>query len=94
MKRTRLIVKHPVGLHLRPAALFVQTAGKFNSSISVANLTEPSQPVNAKSIITVLTLGVNQGMEIEIMEEGEDEKEAIQALQKLVEDNFEMDESP
>jgi phosphotransferase system HPr (HPr) family protein len=91
MKRIRLVVNHPVGLHLRPAALFVQTAGKFNSSIHVANLTKPSQPVNAKSIITVLTLGVNQGMEIEIVAEGDDEADAVQALQELVESDFDLD---
>jgi len=81
-------VTHPTGLHARPASLFVQTANQFTSEIKVKNLTEDSEPSNAKSILGVLTLGVMQDHEIEIVASGDDSEEAISALKELVEDNF------
>ena len=57
MQSIRLTVNHSVGLHARPAAQFVQSASKFESEITVANITKESDPVNAKSILSVLTLG-------------------------------------
>ncbi len=80
-----LTISHPVGLHARPAAVFVQTAKKYQSKITVS-LGEKS--VNAKSILNILTLGANQGSVIRINAEGDDSAEAVQALQELVESNF------
>lgn len=89
MKSTlKIKVTHPAGLHARPASLFVQTANKFDSDVKVQNLTDKSDPVNAKSILNVLTLGVMQDHEIEITAEGDDAEQAIQALKALIEDNF------
>lgn len=89
MKSTLTItVSHPSGLHARPASLFVQTASKFSSDVQVQNLTDQSDVVNAKSILSVLTLGVMQGHEIQITAEGDDAEEAICAFKDLVEDNF------
>jgi phosphotransferase system HPr (HPr) family protein len=83
-----IAITHPSGLHARPASLFVQTANKFNSNIQVQNLTDNSNLVNAKSILSVLTLGVCQNHEIEIVAEGEDAQDAVEALKVLIEDNF------
>ncbi len=83
-----LTVNHPVGLHARPAAQFVQTASKFESDINVANKTKGSNPVNAKSILSVLTLGVHQGFEIEVSAEGPDADDALKAIEQLAADNF------
>ena len=88
MNTLRLTVNHPVGLHARPAARFVQAASAFKSKITVTNATKGSDPVDAKSILMVLTLGVHQGYEIIIQAEGEDEHEALEALKALVDDNF------
>jgi phosphocarrier protein len=89
MKSTvKIKVAHPAGLHARPASLFVQTANKFSSEVHVQNLTDKSDVANAKSILNVLTLGVMQDHEIEIVAEGDDAEEATQALKALVEDNF------
>ena len=88
MNSIQITVNHPVGLHARPAARFVQTSSAFKSKITVANTTKGSAPVDAKSILMVLTLGVHQGYEIEIQADGEDENEALAALKALVEDNF------
>ncbi len=85
MPEKTIIVTHKVGLHARPASVFVQTASKFASDISV---TCENRTANAKSILTVLTLGAHQGAEITIKAEGEDAQEALDTLVKLVEDNF------
>jgi phosphocarrier protein HPr len=86
MPETTLIVHHEVGLHARPASLFVQTAKQFDAEIEVSH---GDQRANAKSILGVLTLGAEQGAEITIHAEGQDAEEALKALQTLVESNFE-----
>ena len=91
MKETKIVVNNKVGLHARPASLFVQEAAKYISEIKVSTEdpdTREHREANAKSILGVLTLGVFQGMEIAIQAEGEDEEGAVGALVKLVEDNF------
>jgi phosphocarrier protein HPr len=85
VKEVTLTIRHEVGLHARPAALFVQTASKFKSSILV---TKDEQTTNAKSILSILTLGADHGAVVTIRAEGEDEVEAVEALGKLVESNF------
>jgi phosphocarrier protein FPr len=88
MQNIRITVTHSVGLHARPAAQFVQTASKYESEVTIANITNESAAVNAKSILFVLTLGVSQGHEIEIVADGADEHEVITALKDLVDRNF------
>jgi phosphotransferase system HPr (HPr) family protein len=83
-----ITINHSAGLHARPASMFVQTANKFTSDISVQNITADSNISNAKSILSVLTLGVVQGHEIEIIAEGDDAEQAIAALESLVLNNF------
>lgn len=65
------------GLEARPAALFVQIASKFESHISVI---VNEKQVNAKSIMGMMSLGSIKGQVIEIVAEGQDEKEAVDAL--------------
>lgn len=78
-------IHHEVGLHARPASMFVQTAAKYSSDIEV---THGETTANAKSILGVLTLGAHQGAEITIKAEGEDAAGALNALEQLVLDNF------
>ena len=85
MPEKTVIVNHKVGLHARPAAVFVQAAAKFSSAISVSC---EDRTANAKSILNVLTLGAHQGAEITIVAEGEDAEEALAALVELVDNNF------
>ena len=68
------------GLEARPAALFVQIASKFESHISVV---VNEKQVNAKSIMGMMSLGTIKGELIEIVAEGQDEKEAVDALIKF-----------
>jgi phosphotransferase system HPr (HPr) family protein len=88
MAKTQIIVTHEVGLHARPASLFVQEAKKYNAAIKVKNVTTKSAPVSAKSILGILTLGVLQNHEIQIETEGEDAEVALARLRRLIESNF------
>ena len=88
MPELKVNVTHEVGLHARPASLFVQTANKFSCEIKVMNLTTDGEFVDAKSIIMVLTLGVMQDHEILVEAEGADAEQALSALNELVTSNF------
>jgi len=88
MQTIRLQVTSQVGLHARPASEFVKLAAQFNADLHVRNATSNSASVDAKSILSVLTLGVEQGHEIEISGDGADEAEALEALRTLVETDF------
>lgn len=88
MQVVDITIQHPAGLHARPASKFVRLASSFPCEIRVADLTKGTQAVNAKSILGVLSLGVDQGHQIRIETDGERESDAVQALQSLVADNF------
>lgn len=88
MPAISLTISHPAGLHARPAAEFVKKAASFPCQITVRNVTDDRPPVNAKSILSVLTLGVNQGYEIEVVAKGENAEEALAAIADLVNSNF------
>lgn len=83
-----VIVHSKVGLHARPAALFIKTASGFSSRITVENLTRGTKPVNAKSILSVLSTGVRMNDQIRITADGADEEAAIAGLSDLVNSNF------
>ena len=65
------------GIHARPATLLVQAASKFGSDI---NLEYNGKSVNLKSIMGVMSLGVGQGADVTITADGDDAKEAIEAI--------------
>ncbi|MBM3125455.1 MAG: HPr family phosphocarrier protein [Chloroflexi bacterium] len=88
MQKITLMVINEVGLHARPAAEFVKTASTFKTSLQVRNVTRNTPPVDAKSIISILTLGVEKGHEIELAAEGEDETIAIETLRDLIDSDF------
>jgi phosphotransferase system HPr (HPr) family protein len=88
MAEAKIQVKNKVGLHARPAALFVQTANRFQSKVKVKNLTATGDFVDAKSIIMVLTLGVMKDHEVLIQTDGPDSDAALDALKVLIENNF------
>jgi phosphocarrier protein HPr len=85
MPEAKLEIKNKVGLHARPAALFVQTANRFKSTITVM---QGETSANAKSILNILTLGVGSGSVVTVVAEGEDADEALKALKELNADNF------
>ncbi len=82
MKSQRIVIKNKIGLHARPAALFVRKAGEFNSEIIIK---KGKQEANAKSIISIMALGATKGEEIIIATKGSDEDEALKAMVELLE---------
>ena len=81
MKQLDIIIQNPTGLHARPAKIFVNTAKQFKSDIHVQH---GEKKANAKSLISMLTLGVETGSEISIWVDGADEDEAMGALETAV----------
>ncbi|NMB32779.1 MAG: HPr family phosphocarrier protein [Clostridium sp.] len=78
-------IVNPSGLHARPAAMFVQTAGKFTSSIWIR---KGEKKINAKSIMGLMSLAIAKGTEIIIGAEGEDEAKAVSELIELITSGF------
>lgn len=85
MTEREITLTNRLGLHARPAAKVVQTAGEFKSEI---RLKRDDLEVNAKSILGVMTLAAEMGSKVLIRAEGEDEVQAVQAVAKLFEDKF------
>lgn len=80
--KKKLIVKNKLGLHARPAALFVQIANKFDSDITVA---KDDVKINGKSIMGILMLAAEKDSVITINVSGDDAEDAVLALEKIVE---------
>ncbi|MFF5209373.1 HPr family phosphocarrier protein [Streptosporangium sp. NPDC000396] len=81
MAERQVTVKAEVGLHARPAATFVQTAAKTPLDVTVAK--GNGKPVNAKSILAVLSLDVRQGDIVVIAAEGEGADELVDQLAQI-----------
>lgn len=85
MIEKRVTVVNNVGLHARPAAVFVRIASGYQSDISI--LTDRGQ-ADAKSLLSVLALGVTKGTQMSIIADGPDEEEALSELCTLIEKVF------
>ena len=79
------MVNNQVGLHARPATFFIQKANEFKCSVWVER---EERKVNAKSLLGVLSLGIVKGTEINLIADGSDEEEAVEALVKLISSDF------
>ena len=77
MEKREFHIIAETAIHARPATLLVQAASKFNSDI---NLEYNGKSVNLKSIMGVMSLGVGQGADVTITADGDDAKEAIEAI--------------
>lgn len=77
MEKRDFTVTAETGIHARPATILVQTASKFTSDIT---LSYNGKSVNLKSIMGVMSLGVGQNADVTITAEGDDEKDAIEAI--------------
>jgi phosphocarrier protein len=73
------------GLHARPAAIFVQNAKGFQCQVT---LSKNEKTANAKSILSVLALGVEQGDQVVLKTDGDDAVPAIDKLASLLEGNL------
>ena len=88
----RLEVRNLLGLHARPAARFVQTAGSFDADVTVTNVTTGRGPASGRSLNELATLGVRQGHEVLVAARGAQADEVLAALSALAERDF--DERP
>ena len=80
-------INNPLGIHARPAALVVQTAAQFQAEIYLSK--GDVDGVNGKSIMGVMMLAAEQGSQVAVRAEGEDEAAAIEAMVSLLESTFE-----
>lgn len=78
-------IVNSIGLHARPASLFIQEAIKYTSEIEII---KDEKKYNGKSIMGVLSMSASQGQDITIRAQGEDEREAVEALVNLVENKL------
>ena len=78
MKATRLTVKWEKGLHLRAAAQLVHVARRFHSQIFIRI---GSRVADARSIMSIMILAASLGTVLDVEASGEDEREAVQAVQ-------------
>ncbi|MCQ9204745.1 MAG: HPr family phosphocarrier protein [Omnitrophica bacterium] len=78
----QIIVNKIHGLHARPASVFVQMANKFDSSVKME---KDGEAVDGKSIIAILSLGINNGMKIRLIIEGNDASSAMNDLKEFLE---------
>jgi len=88
MIEREVVIRNKLGLHARPAALFVQTCSKYKSDLYIE---KNGNRINAKSIMGVMAIGVAQGEKIKIIADGKDEEKAIEDIIYLVENELEQE---
>jgi multiphosphoryl transfer protein len=83
-----LAVEIPLGLHARPAARFVETVARFDSTVSVTDETTSRGPADARSLSALVMLGVRQGHQLRVRAEGPDAEAVLAALRALADEGF------
>lgn len=84
-RKATLLVRNRLGLHARPAALFVQMANRFKSEVEVC---KGKEKVNGKSIMGIMTLAAGRGSQITIRATGPDARKAVASLARLIQNGF------
>ncbi len=85
MVEKEFIINNEAGLHARPAARLIRTAGGF---VSEVHIIRDGKIGNAKSLLSVLALGIFKGTRITVQVDGPDEITALYKIGKLIENNF------
>jgi phosphocarrier protein len=83
--KKEMTIVNELGLHARPAAMFVKLANEFISDITVE---KDSETVNGKSIMGIMMLAAGKGSKIKVTAEGPDAQEAINAIDNLILSKF------
>lgn len=89
MQTKDIVIINKLGLHARAAAKFVQNASRFSSEIHISR---DGRKVNGKSIMGIMMLAASKGTVLTLIAEGEDEVEAMQALETLINNRFDEPE--
>ena len=82
MPERRVVIGSKVGLHARPAAMFVQAAAKQPVKVTIAKV--GGDPVDARSILSVLALDARGGEEVVLAADGDGAEQALDELAALV----------
>lgn len=89
MIKKKVFVKNKLGLHARASNKLVELTTKFSSDIFIEY---NDKKVDAKSIMSVLLLAASKGSELNLIIDGDDEKEASYLIEQLFNDYFEENE--
>lgn len=88
MLKKELVMNCAEGFHLRPAQVLTETAAGFASAILLDKNDGSDMQADAKSILGLMSLGLEHGQSVTVTAEGPDEAAAMEAVQKLFETNF------
>ena len=80
-----LVIGNKLGLHARPAAMFVRVANRFGADILVE---KDGEEINGKSIMGLMLLAAGCGSRLKVTATGPDASEMIQALEELIARKF------
>ncbi len=83
-----LLVSNKLGIHARPAAMFVKIANRFNCNIFVE---KDGERVNGKSIMGLMMLAAGPGSKLTVHAEGHDASQALVELETLLKRKFDED---
>ncbi|MCP1310744.1 HPr family phosphocarrier protein [Paenibacillus tyrfis] len=86
MVTKEIIIRNEQGFHVRPAQLFVDKANEFRSDLKVRS--ESGEEADGKSMLDLMTLGLEKGARVTLEVSGPDEQECLQALAELIESKF------
>jgi phosphocarrier protein len=89
MISTQVTIINKLGLHARAAAKLVAVTNGYASEILVG---KEGNLVDGKSIMSVMMLAANQGTQLDLQIQGEDEQEALDAISDIIERRFDEDE--
>ena len=81
MVSEKLTVINKLGLHMRPARTFVQTMAEYQSDVAILF---NGKRVNGKSIMGMMTLGLDEGDSVNVIADGADEREAVNEIEKYL----------
>ncbi|MFG6504238.1 dihydroxyacetone kinase phosphoryl donor subunit DhaM [Microbacterium sp. P05] len=82
------VIRNPSGLHARPAALFVKAASRHDAEIDIVDLDHGGEAASARSLISLMALGIRPGTRVRVQARGPEAQAAIDELRVLVEDGF------
>lgn len=82
MHQATIVITNPTGIHARPAAVLVQTAGRFQARVYLEGA---GKRADARSILQLMNLGVRQGNSVRVYAEGDDAAQALEAVLAVLE---------
>lgn len=85
MKQKEIIIINSLGIHARPAVMIVKTASQFKSQITIS---KDDVCADAKSIMSIMMLAASHNSKVVVKASGQDEAEALQAIEKLFASKF------